>query len=242
MHGADTLLGTRLKSFAKGISTAAGAIASLRYCPIFDGWCCQALNQVTDCCGNGTGYQWNNATWVNYDFSIKASQSYIFELDNAYTVVKATTTATSSATTTGSSAASTSSEGANAAAGDPSTCVSAATVTASCTSSPNSSQTVALGAGLGIGLGVPLLGALAALLWMTAKGRYAGATAAAAAGDKPSSAGFTPLHDTPNPGWGKSSYGAPSSGGTFELGEPNGRELSTQGHEMFELTSHHHAI
>jgi hypothetical protein len=119
------------------------------------------------------GFEWNNATWVNYQFAPQQND-FSFNLASAYTTTSTSTTATlgssvsfsstgSSASTAVASATTTSVSGAVSA------CSSVEpTNTATC----SNSSTIAIGAGLGVGLGVPLLLALAGLLWLTARRRY----------------------------------------------------------------------
>jgi hypothetical protein len=119
------------------------------------------------------GFEWNNATWINYQFAPQQND-FRFNLASAYTITSASTTATQVASVSSSSTgslASTAVTSATAASvsGTPSTCSSVEpTNTATC----SNSSTLAIGAGLGVGLGVPLLLALAGLLWLTARRRY----------------------------------------------------------------------
>lgn len=150
----------------------------LRFCKQMDGWCCQASDSRDDCCAQGVGFQWLNATQVNYNVVPVESASFVYELTytatsdpvaisaltkslslaNAPTatalgtgLIIATTSATTGVTggSTGATSAAGSAEG----------------------KCPNDNAVLALGAGLGVGLGVPLLAALAGLCWLASKQR-----------------------------------------------------------------------
>jgi hypothetical protein len=119
------------------------------------------------------GFEWNNATWINYEFAPQQND-FSFNLASAYTTTSASTTATqvssgSSSSTRSSASTAVTSATAASVSGTASACSSVEpTNTATC----SNSSTVAIGAGLGVGLGVPLLLALAGLLWLTARRRY----------------------------------------------------------------------
>jgi hypothetical protein len=139
----------------------------LRFCSPWDGYCCQNSSSTADCCAAGVGFEWNNATWINYQFAPQQND-FGFNLASAYTTTSASTTATQVASVSSSSTKSSAS-----------TAVTSATTASACSNEESTngatcsnSSTVAIGAGLGVGLGVPLLLALAGLLWLTARRRY----------------------------------------------------------------------
>ena len=130
----------------------------LRYCSPWHAYCCQNTTSTADCCASGVGFEWNNATWINYKF-VEQQDDFTFDLASAYTTTSTPKTASTAVTTTTVASVS----------GTASACSSVEpTNTAPC---PKSS-TVAISAGLGAGLGVPLLLALAGILWLTARRKY----------------------------------------------------------------------
>ncbi|KAK8024533.1 hypothetical protein PG993_012599 [Apiospora rasikravindrae] len=140
--------------------------ALLRFCKEFNGWCCDPLDSKADCCSDGVGFQWNNATLINYDFS-QQQRDYTFDLAGAYTSVVASTWGANTPRTTISGSTPT----------GPATSMPMPTGNSSAVATPptdacSSTPSVALEAGLAVGLGVPLLVLLAVLLWMLAKQKY----------------------------------------------------------------------
>ncbi|KAE9379940.1 hypothetical protein N431DRAFT_458927 [Stipitochalara longipes BDJ] len=130
----------------------------LRYCSPWHAYCCQNTTSTADCCASGVGFEWNNATWINYKF-VEQQDDFTFDLVSAFTTTSTPKTASTAVTTTTATSVS----------GTASACSSVGpTNTATC----SKSSTVAIGAGLGAGLGVPLLLALAAILWLTARRKY----------------------------------------------------------------------
>lgn len=143
----------------------------LRSCltPAF--WCCNRVDPTADCCSEGKGIVWNNASLVNYALEPQQTD-YTFELAGEYKTVLAAAAASSveprTPTSPGSLPAATlstattpfSSTASSTATNDP-----VPTPTYTCPPTPG----FTLVAGLGAGLGVPLLAVSAALLWMLAK-------------------------------------------------------------------------
>lgn len=146
----------------------------LRYCTPWKGYCCQSKTSTADCCTAGVGFQWNNATWVNYEFRLQ-NDNFHFNLQDAFTMTSASTLPSSSSTTSSSASTPGSTQ-------DSSSTQSPLRSTASCSTTSSGEPTVseicstktniALTTGLGVGLGVPFLLALAALLWLIAARRY----------------------------------------------------------------------
>ncbi|KAK8059180.1 hypothetical protein PG996_009110 [Apiospora saccharicola] len=137
----------------------------LHICPDKSGmWCCNRAGSSADCCSEGKGIMWNNATLVNYALERRQTE-YTFELTGASTAGLPTTAASSIGPRIAASPSSSSLTTAT-----PSTITGAPVPapTYACSSTPG----VAVAAGLGVGLGVPLLAVSAVLLWMLAKQRY----------------------------------------------------------------------
>ena len=104
------------------------------------------------------GFEWNNATWIDYQFAPE-QDDFSFNLASAYnTVSTSISVSTAGTSATGASASRTTSPGSS---GEP-------TNTATC----SNSSTTAVGAGLGVGLGLPLLVSLTGLLWLMARRRH----------------------------------------------------------------------
>ncbi|KAK8029306.1 hypothetical protein PG991_006362 [Apiospora marii] len=140
----------------------------LHICPDKAGvWCCNLVNSTADCCSEGKGISWNNATLVNYALEPRQTD-YTFEMTEAYITVPAATDQSSIGPRIVTSCSSSSSSPATA---TPSTAMSTPvpTPTDTCPPGPSVDFTAA---GLGAGLGVPLIAVSAALLWMLAKQRY----------------------------------------------------------------------
>jgi hypothetical protein len=130
----------------------------LRFCSPLNAYCCQNSSSTADCCAAGVGFEWNNATWINYQFAPQQDQ-FSFNLPNAYYTISSSI----SASTAGTSATAASVSG---------TASALSSVKPTNTAMSSNSSTTAIGAGLGVGLGVPLLVALAGLLWLMARRRY----------------------------------------------------------------------
>lgn len=130
----------------------------LRFCSPLNAYCCQNSSSTADCCAAGVGFEWNNATWINYQFAPQQDQ-FSFNLANAYTTISTSI----SASTAGTSATAASVSG---------TASAVSSVKPTNAAMCSNSSTTAIGAGLGVGLGVPLLVALAGLLWLMARRRY----------------------------------------------------------------------
>ncbi|KAK8073390.1 hypothetical protein PG994_004289 [Apiospora phragmitis] len=73
--------------------------ALLRFCKGFNGWCCDTSDSTIDCCSEGVGFQWNNATSINYDL-IRQQADHSFYSDGACTTVAASTVGTTTSRTT----------------------------------------------------------------------------------------------------------------------------------------------
>ncbi|KAK8127274.1 hypothetical protein PG984_008382 [Apiospora sp. TS-2023a] len=168
----DKAWGSSCPSVCTDGTLANGGVA-LRSCltPAF--WCCDLGDMKHDCCAEGKGIVWNNATLVNYALAPRQTD-YTFELTaGGYTSILAATAAASSIgarIASSSSSSSVATTNPSTATTSPSTATSdpSSTPTYTCPSTPG----VAVAAGLGAGLGVPLIAVSAALLWMLAKQRY----------------------------------------------------------------------
>lgn len=170
----------------------------LRFCSPLNAYCCQNSSSTADCCAAGVGFEWNNATWINYQSAPQQDQ-FSFNLANAYTTISTSI----SASTAGTSATAASVSG---------TASAGSSVKPTNTAMCSNSSTTAIGAGLGVGLGVPLLVALAGLLWLMARRRYEKpqtAVPAASRSSKPELHGYS---SGPAPGYNGGYSEGPAAG------------------------------